>query len=239
MSHRTVMVALALPLLCIPACVAKQESRLETRHEVVSQAMSGHLGEAAHARDAVIAGDLEATQRALLELRARLPLPSLPPQGLRHDAVFVVAVDSALTARDLGSAATAVGEIAQACGACHTALGLSMAVVPPAEPGPGATVVARMGQHRDAAAQMWSSVVAGDAAAFASGAELLRSSTLVPSGTAADAPVPALAAELEVRVHDLAALAVRSPDERGRYLGQMLGTCAQCHALLARGPEAP
>ena len=226
------------------SCVARQEGRLDNRQEVVSEAMAGHLGEAAQARDAVIAGDMAGARAALLALRARLPLAALAPQPARIEGGFIADVDAAIEAPDLPTLAEHLGEMAQGCGACHTASGLRIPVdtggrVPTGQAGSTPTVTARMLLHQEADLVMWSALVAGDEGAFVSAAEAMRRSTLVPSGIAVDAPVPPLAAELEVRVQDLAALASRESDGRGLYLGRMLGTCAQCHGLLARGPAAP
>jgi hypothetical protein len=228
-----------LPLLIALSCVTHQEARLEARHEDVSEAMAGHLVEAAQARDALVAGDLDGTRAALLALRRRLPLESLPPQGLPHDARLMGTVDQALTVGSATEVAPLLGQIAQTCGTCHTALGLTLPVDATPVTAEGGTVTAHMRQHQLAAQAMWSALVAGDEAAFDRGAEALLTSTLAPSGTSVDAPVPPLAAELEVRVHDLAGLAVRNAEERGRHFGELLGTCAQCHDLLSQGPATP
>lgn len=232
--------------LCL-SCVTSQEARLDAREEVVDRAMSGHLGEARRARDAVVGGDLAGAQEALATLRGRLPLGSLAPQQARLEVGFIQAVEAARATTDLPALGESLGQVAQACGACHLAAGLAipldaeLAAPSATEPGggaatAGATVAAHMDGHMWATEQMWAALVVGDDIAFQEGAEALARSSLVPSGMPADAPVPPLAAELEVRVHDLAALAVRSPEARGRHLGQMLGTCAQCHQLLGTGP---
>lgn len=234
------------PLWLAPAllaCVTSQEARLDAREEAVDRGMSGHLGEARLARDAVIAGDLAAAKQALSTLRGRLPLGSLAPQQARLEVQLIQAVQAGQTAADLPAMGEALGQIAQACGACHLSAGLSIPVeaglgAPGATEPTGTTVAARMDGHMWATEQMWAALVAGDDIAFQEGAEAMGRSGLVPTGLPADAPVPPLAAELEVQVQDMAALAVRSPEARGRHLGRMLGSCAQCHQLLGAGPSA-
>lgn len=234
-------------LACVSSgCITSQEARLDAREEVVGRQMGGHLGEARLARDAVVAGDLAAAQAALKTLRGRLPLGSMAPQQARLEAVFIQKVEAAQATSDLPAMGEALGQLAQACGDCHLTAGLELPVeaeldapgaAEPPTPAPPVTVAAGMDGHMWATAQMWAALVAGDDAAFQEGAEAMGRSSLVPSGLPADAPVPPLAAELEVRAQDLAALAARSDSMRGQHLGQMLGTCAQCHQLLGKGPR--
>ena len=231
---------LALLLLC---CANRQETRLDERHEQLMPQMGEHAAEANALRDGLIAGELSRVREAALTLRARLPLgPALPHAGQVPEAMLLSATDAVLAAPDLPTVAPEVGRVARACGACHQGLGIQVATLDatlPALEDPS-SVRARMGGHARAAAMMWSAMVAGDPAALALGAEQMKGAALLPSGSTVDGPVPPEAAQLELRVQDLAGLAARAEDEdaRGRHLGELLGTCAECHRLLTAGPGA-
>lgn len=225
-------------LLLALACTRGPEERLEARHEATAPEMERHDSEAAMMRDALVAGRSEELRSAARVLRSRLPLgPDLPPLAQPFEAALALALDRVLRAEDLPGMADGVGAMAQACGDCHTVLGLSVQLASVPVPPVADPLQQQMQAHRSAAVELWAGVVTADGERVQAGAAALEASTLVPSGTAADAPVPPDAAALEVRVHDLAGQAARAePAHRGRYLGEMLGTCAQCHLLLDSGP---
>jgi len=211
------------------------EDRIAQVEEKVKDEMVVHHKEVLAARDAVIAGDHANATSALGALAERLPLEGLD-RGRQQPLIDVVRAGA--KADDLDAVARAVGKAGAACGTCHKAVGAT----PPTEAGPkpkaGSDVPSQMRLHHWALLTMWDGLVRGDDGAFASAAQALNATPMIPSGTPVDAPVPPEAAQLEIRVHDMAAKAARAGDplERGKAVGKMLGTCQQCHLLMDGGP---
>ena len=211
------------------------EDRIAQSEEKVKDEMVVHHTEVLAARDAIVAGDHANATDALGALAGRLPLDGLD-RG-RQQALMDAVVAGA-KAEDLDAAARALGQVGAACGSCHRAVGAK----PPPEAGDkpvvGSDVKSQMALHHWAMLTLWDGLVRGDDATFSNAAQALNATPMIPSGTPVDAPVPPDAAALEIRVHDLAARAARagSPQERAKAVGDLLGTCQQCHLLLDGGP---
>lgn len=216
-------------LFALTAC-ADPADDLAEREAAMTAAMAEH-GEAAGAiRDALVDGALPKAKKAARKALKDLPLPGASPDPQQP---LIAALKALGSAEDLDDAAEAAGQVAGACGSCHTQTQARPAW-PLAEP-PTATesVADQMKRHQWAAEAFWVGLITRDDARIAQASEVLSSAPLVPSGTPADSPFGELGTALEVRVHDLAALAARNPDpalQATRY-GQMLATCATCHSL--------
>jgi cytochrome c553 len=223
----------------IVACGSVGEAQEVEREESNRDDMVEHAQDAVAARDAVIAGEIDGVKAAAARLKARLPMMHLPQGTAPHETAFVIAVQALEAPRDIHVAAEAVGNLALACGGCHAAVHAQVDLDPvPAAPPVDGSVKSAMVAHRLGAVQMWNGLVQPDTAQVVAGAEVLSSSVLAPTGTPVGSKVSALATELEVRVHDLASSAARteSAEQRARSYGQLLETCASCHALLHGGP---
>lgn len=221
--------------LCLCACWST-EDRTALQEEAVKDEMVDHHKEVLGARDAIVAGDHATATAALGSLAERMPLDGL---DIGRQQALLQTVRAGAKANDLKSAARAVGQAAAACGQCHRAVGAQ----PPAEAGEkpeaGSDVPSQMRLHHWALLTLWDGLVRGDDAAFSNAANALQATPMIPSGTPLDAPVPPEAARLEIRVHDLAGSAARKSTlpERGKVVGDLLGTCQQCHGLLGGGPK--
>lgn len=229
------LVRTSVLLLPLAACWGT-DARTALSEEKQKDAMVEHHREVLGARDAIIAGDLRTAKSALGALAERLPLPGL--DGPLQEALEGAASQGA-AAEDLDGVSLALGDAAAVCGTCHKAQGTR----PTGETGPapevGRDVKSQMALHRWASMRLWEGLVAGDDRMMQEATAALRSAPMVPSGTQVDSPLPPEATALEVKVHDLAAKAAGAPDARarGRAYGQMLATCARCHAMLDGGPK--
>lgn len=206
------------------------EGRTAAREEALRTEMSDHWTEATRARDALIAGALRRATR----MAARIE-PDLPYAGVREELHpmrlgVVAAASRAAEAGDLSTAASAIGEMAVHCGACHVAAGAPVVIAEPPSV-IGGSLSLEMGRHQQAVQELWRGLVTPDDAAIYLAAAILQAAPLIPSGP--DAPVPsAVATELERGVHELADELSRSEGmARGSRFGQLLTTCATCHQL--------
>lgn len=223
------------------ACWSDEEPGDAPRAELI-EAMSTHHAEAEAMRAAVVRADVQGVNAAALELRRRLPLAALP-RDARHDELPLrEAVARAATAPDLYAAAGATAAVAEACGRCHAKRGVQFPQ--PTGPRPDPTLegsAAAMARHHWAARRMWDGLLLPSQDAFVEAAAVLGPGDLVPTGTPVGSTLPPLSVELEIRVHDLAAQAARTPDPaaRARATGTLLETCGVCHSAMGGGPRAP
>jgi mono/diheme cytochrome c family protein len=221
-----------LGLVLLSGCFSDKARSIE--EEAVRDEMAQHWITGEEARDAIIAGDLAKATKHGRALADQLPVKGAP-EG--HDAIQLAVkthAEALADADDLERAALALGAMASQCGACHAATGGGPIYPEPKPPEPGEGIAAEMAVHQYAATLMWTGLVTNSTANFDTAVAALSANPLVPSGTNADSPLPPLATELEVRVHDLAAFAASSTDQvdRADLYGRMLGTCAACHAVV-------
>lgn len=219
--------------LLIAACGLGEGSSAR-REEAVLGAMGDHWTEATLARDALIDGDLRRATRAASRVGADLPADVVRADLLPMRLAVIEAADRAAKADDLAAAAVAVGEMAWHCGACHAVSGLPVPVEEPPSVIGGALTL-EMGRHQQAVHEMWRGLVTHDDAAVIAATRILETEPLIPSGTPADSPLPPVATELEIGVHELAGQIARAEGaERGQRFGQLLTTCATCHKLFRK-----
>lgn len=193
--------------------------------------MQRHDELGAKAREAVIMGDLDAFRLAM-EIAAVQPLPGSYAQQASD---FVARARVGSEVKTVEEAAAALGALGGACAWCHQAA--------PAERFPPSgfetgdeDVLDRMQRHWWATDALWQGLVGPDEAAWKVGAQTLadRSLTQVagfPKGKAARTRAAALQTAARAALE-----APAEPAARGKALGQVLATCADCHQTLQRGP---
>jgi len=121
--------------------------------------------------------------------------------------------------------------VAEACAGCHLRtqqlpLFAAPSPVPPDQP----TTAARMARHQWAVDQMWEGLVGADDQRWRAGLDVIKTT---PPPFSSRTTAPALAANLQQRAR--AALARRTTETlgaRATAYGEVLVTCAGCHALL-------
>lgn len=137
------------------------------------------------------------------------------------------------SAPSLDEACQRTARLAEACAHCHADAGvISEFRVPPRLPPDQPTLEARMARHLWAVERIREGMIGGDAEPWRTGLEVLAQAPL--PWRAADAPRKALAQQL----HDIADRgrrrgATAGSDERTRTYGELLATCAACHATTA------
>jgi len=132
-------------------------------------------------------------------------------------------------ATGLGSAARLAAEMGRSCARCHEAIKAHITF--PAEPRPSG--VPRMREHQWAAVQMWKGLIGPSDERWLEGAQAL---TTVPLNLVAMSVTPTSELDVDdvarVRLYARRALAAQSQDARAEVFGQLLATCAHCHATL-------
>jgi cytochrome c553 len=200
--------------------------------------MHEHYRVATQIRDAVIQGQLAVANDAAKALVGLEPPEGLPPLWRPWMAQVKAQADVIATAKDLTTAASAVGALAAACADCHQEMnggpGLErMHDVPPQSWPEGSN----MPLHRWSVDWMWLGLIASDDEAWDRGANALDDHPVAPMF--GDLPPSAEPRQLEATLYSLAARALELDDNqrtaRGELLGDMLGTCATCHRLRDAG----
>lgn len=141
-----------------------------------------------------------------------------------------------VAAPDLPTAAVLAAGLGRACSRCHqertATIAFAWSIPPPEAP----DLATQMQRHQWAAARLWEGLVGPSDEMWNQGAAVLAETQLdtVAAGGSGRGDVPALAA----RVRELAkrAAAEADLDGRARLYGELLSTCAGCHALVRPTP---
>jgi cytochrome c553 len=129
----------------------------------------------------------------------------------------------------IDAAARLEGKLGEACAGCHVAAGVVPDFDPPPKlPPDRGDVPSRMTRHHWATDRLWEGMIGGDDDAWRVGLDIL-----------ATTPLPALRlstarAPLAVQLQELADKARKQRAtlaERGATYGEILATCAACHAI--------
>jgi len=140
--------------------------------------------------------------------------------------------------QNIKEASRNLGEVAKTCGDCHTLLNRPGPIVGELDAqasGAGPLML----QHGWAATQLWNGLAIPSDDAWKAGARTLSEVPLAPELlTPGKSPVPKVGA-LEKHVHDLGLRAetTEQVDARVGLYGEVMATCAQCHAWLGGGPR--
>lgn len=187
--------------------------------------MEVHYRSAIAGHDALVRGDLETLRRRIAELDAQ-PLPPAAPESwgpfdaqLREAARGVAAVES------LHEAASAMAAVAEACGACHAAVGAGKIYFWPAPPDEDGKVKTAMRTHQWASERLWEGVTGPFDEAWKRGA------TALANGRVFSGEVEEGLRARDADLRDLGRLAevMTGLHERALVYGRLLATCADCH----------
>lgn len=144
-------------------------------------------------------------------------------ESVRNAAHRVAIADSPATA---GERAATMG---RACGRCHEATHATVTFLEPTSPPPDDL----MRQHQRAGLQMWEGLIAPDDRLWRTGATGLSA---MPSSLLANVATRSSSDDLDdvTRIERDAhrALDTQDQDTRATLFGQILGSCAHCHAAL-------
>jgi cytochrome c553 len=192
--------------------------------------MAPHFQDVTAVHEAVIRGDLEGARIAAAAL-AKRDVTGSPATAANRDALKSLAGRVAASP-DLAAAAAATGLMLGACGDCHRASGAMPVPSVPDRPALGQTV-GHMLDHQRAADQLMQGLVVPSSTLWNQGAQTLRTAPLSTGKLPKDPKLTSDIAAGEQRIHQLAdqAAGTSEPQARATIYGQMLGACANCHAL--------
>lgn len=181
-------------------------------------------------RSAVIDGKTAAAKAAAKKI-ARTSGDGLPAAWNARVAAVREAALAAASAADLSQAAEGAARIAVACSGCHAEMdgGPDRAQLA-AIPAQGWTEGTNMQLHDWATDVMWFGLLAPDDEVWKSGASELASEPIALRFR--EPPLQEGRTELELRLYVLAGAAreLATADEKAVLYGQMIATCAECHA---------
>ncbi len=186
------------------------------------------------ARDALVAGDRAGARRQLAWLARHAPAPGTVPAPLAPSAAVVQAQAArGAEARELGTIASALSQVALGCGGCHRAAGVGP-IFAVERLAPGSDAVSHMARHRWASDSLWEGLVAPDEELWLSGAMAFLEEPLHPEALP---DVEARAWTTVLHAVGSYGLEVSDPQGRAALYGEVLHTCAICHA--ASGVRPP
>jgi hypothetical protein len=182
--------------------------------------------------EAIARSDLEladAHATSLAELDEPDALPAWRP--------YVLAVQrgarDVLAAANLPAAARAAASLGRRCASCHVAIRARVAFASEPRPDEPGRLAQEMLRHQWAANQLWQGVIAPSDERWNAGAEALLTA---PLGTVAQHGIAGFEDDLDdlarVRLFARRALAAGDADTRATLYGDLLATCAHCHAIL-------
>lgn len=202
--------------------------------------MREHFERAREARQAIIAGDIDAAKTEMAWLANNDPATGeIPESGrphLEHMREKARAFAAATTLTDAGQA---LGRMLTHCGDCHKSVngGPNFAMPPLPE---GDALADRMQKHRWAADRMWEGLVVQDEETYDAGANALTDVIIrqeeLPQGVAEPARLQAIADN----VRNLAGEGAEAADwpARADVYGRFIATCATCHRMMGVGAFA-
>jgi cytochrome c553 len=178
---------------------------------------------------AIVASDLASVRSAAHSIAALDEPDALPRWESYFDAVRDAARELE-AADDTVAAGRRAAELGRQCAHCHQAIGAHIAFRTEPKPDAGEKLRDTMAAHQWAVARMWEGLLAPSDERWAKGAELLAKAPLAITAESSSLGI----ADDVARIHALAARA-RKPatlDERADLFGQLLATCARCHATI-------
>jgi cytochrome c553 len=199
--------------------------------------MKDHLIQLDNARQAVVSGRLEPAKTNFRWLSEHTPVAGLPDGWLPYvDAMQGAAAQGEL-APNFTAAGSALGTVAETCGACHAANDVSitfpMDPAPIAEPGSAG----HMRRHAWASDRMWEGLIGPSDERWEQGVRMLNEHVLhkLSNGT----ELPPEVAVFDKRVHDIGAdaLAGQGSADRAALFGDFIAQCAACHTTTGEGPQ--
>lgn len=196
--------------------------------EAPAEHMRDHFGIVTQARDALIRGDLQQAQGPLIWLAQHNYHGDVPPAWEPHVARMQAAARRAEAATTTETLARELVALAQACGACHAALGK----VPTLEPAGYEDLDAqhseptrtRMHRHLWAVSRMWEALIGPAPERFAVAGEVLAEAPKLSGAPSALQPELESVAALAKRARSAATATLQA-----QLLADFLGRCAGCH----------
>lgn len=209
---------------------------------LIASRMKNHFIKGFEAKDAVVRGDLDGARAA-----AKWLAESTDPvegMGERWDVRIgeMRAVSLSISqASDVPTAAAGVADLAATCGSCHLDLGKGPTYGVGEPPPVGEGVKAHMARHQWAADRFWEGLTGPNEEAWLKASEVMKDDALVAhsedEGVAGTVTVASQPHAEQVHRIGASAAAAGSLAEKSEIYGELLATCAGCHAITGGGPK--
>jgi cytochrome c553 len=194
--------------------------------------MRSHFLHVAAVRDAVIAGDLDRARAPAAWLAEHGAPSDIPDRWIPYVTDLRVLSAGLTEAATIDELARTLGVVAGTCASCHEALDVRIEYLPGMPPS-GGDLRARMQRHKWAAERLWKGLVFPHETAWRRGAAALVEAPGELGALAEDPAQRGATTALAERLETLAWRAVETADghQRAQVFGEMLTTCATCHAM--------
>lgn len=224
-----------------------EDPQAEIDKAELAKHMREHQAYAKTLQLAVVRGDLDAAHKPakwLAEHDVKAELPEILRPQL--DAMQKLAANI-MEDEDSVSAAQHLGAMATTCGGCHTVAGITPDFAELPDPASAKTPKAHMQRHFWAANELWQGLIGPDEMAWTRGArrldesplghdELLEEAVDIPEGISEEDHEKIANLRKKVHAQSKKAMNTTSLDQRGQIYGELIGTCAPCHAIMGKGP---
>lgn len=205
--------------------------------------MAVHLSVATSARDAVVRGDLEAAKEFMGWL-ARHEGPEDLPEDWQSYQPYVLAMSQSAKAGSeaptLEVAATAIAQVAAACGSCHEESNGGLEFPQTEPPADKEGVTPHMARHKWASEQLWLGMLGPSELHWNLGAAAMVEDPMETEEMHHGTNMSPEEQEFDAWLHTLGDFGghIEDKSRRAELYGAMLGTCSGCHSTMGLGPGA-
>lgn len=224
-----VLLACKPPSNPTPPVAEKQDSHPEL-DQYDPPPMEVHFVRATDMQRAIIDGDLAAAQTNAKWIVDNTVVEQLPVRWRPNVPPVINSAQAVVDATTLTAAAEATAQMAAACGACHQKMGMPLVFEAEDSPPPHGDQESHMQRHQWGADRLWEGLVGPSDESWRRGAKALLEAPLLRD--AARKKGDADTQQIADHVHALgsSAVSVSEPAQRAGLYGELLGTCATCHA---------
>ena len=205
--------------------------------------MQDHFGKVELVQDAVIRGDMDSAREAARGIAEQKGNQGLPAKSDMQLEAMQKAAQRAADAKDIHMVANAVATMASTCGTCHRSSGVTPKMAAPVAPPEGGGVAGHMLAHQQAVDYLYQGLITPSDDLWKKGAELLKASPMAKEDFPKDPQLTDEIKAFEVKTHLFANMAHKASDAKTRVglYGELISSCAGCHALHGRiwGPGIP
>ena len=182
---------------------------------------------------AITHSDLDRARTEAREL-AELTEPEIVPRWRPYLERIAPAAHQIDRAADVVAAAKATAALGRECARCHEAMAAKVTFPTQPRPADDARLAPKMLGHQWAAARMWEGLIGPANDRWLEGAQALAQA---PLAIVAEGPVRTDTGNIgddvaRVRLYANRAVAARTGDARAEIFGDLLATCAHCHAVI-------
>jgi cytochrome c553 len=232
MTMRTTLLAL-LSLAGCTAAADAPKTDLPTKVREVRDRMHARFSASQRIEHAIAFGNLDLAHREA-GLIAKLDEPELLPAWRPYLDQIRAAAHQVELAQDLVAAAKMSALLGRRCAQCHEAASAKIAFAKEAPPAAGVKLPSHMAGHQWATSRMWEGLIGPSNERWLEGARAMTKAPLAIVAEGDNLPPDASVGGDVARLRLLGtrAQAARTQDDRANLYGDLLATCARCHAKI-------